>query len=312
MKTKLIGAALAVGLGLIACSSDPQASPDEACASFADSLCNKFKGCFPELFPSAYTDVANCVARQKIGCKNTVTAKGTGITSTDITTCGSGLSNASCDKIYNSDNTPLDGCRPKTGTLEAGTACQDDSQCKSSFCKFGTSSCGACGTRAAAGSKCDSTNDCEFGLVCGATSTCVKPGAAGDSCSNDKPCGGKLVCKTGTAGSTTGTCAAPGGAGDACNGADCDGSKALFCSAESRQCQAAKFANPGEACGFVSGTYTGCSGPGAVCATTGTGNGTCKAGAKDGEACDTTKGPFCQTPARCVNSVCTLPTACGG
>jgi len=311
MKSKIVAAAVALGITIVACSSS-EPSNDEACASFADSLCNKFKGCFPELFPSAYTDVANCVARQKLSCKNIVGGKGTAITSSDITTCGNGISNASCDKLYNSDNTPLDGCKPKAGSLGAGTACQDDSQCSTQYCKFGTSSCGACGNRVAAGSKCESTNDCEFGLVCGGNGTCVKPGAAGDSCSNDKPCGGKLVCKTATAGSTSGTCTAPAGTGESCTGNDCDGSKALFC-AESGQCQSAKFAAPGEACGIVSGTFVGCSGPGAVCVRAGNAaSGTCKAGAKDGEACDTTKGPFCQAPARCVSSVCTLPTSCGG
>jgi hypothetical protein len=313
MTKRFLGAGVALALALIACSSSKaEVSPDEACQSFSNSVCTKYKSCFPEVFAAVYTDVASCAARQSISCKNTLNAKSTAATPADAQACGSAFESASCDAAFLTDHQPLDACKPKTGGLADGTACQDDSQCKTGYCKFGTSSCGACGTRQSAGSKCESTSDCEFGLVCGGTGTCVKAGAAGDTCSKDKPCGGRLVCKTSTAGSTTGTCAAPGNAGDSCSGNDCDENKALFCNPQSKTCQTVSFAAPGAACGVIGGGYTACQGSGSVCKVgDGTTSGTCKAGPKDGEACGTDTGG-CQSPARCVNGVCTLPTSCGG
>ncbi len=313
MMKRLLGSGMGMLLVLVACSSTSQSTAD-ACASFSDSVCNKYKTCFPELFAAEYTSTTACAARQKISCTNALNAKSTAVTSGDATACGSAMSAASCDKFSSFGRDPLPECKPKAGPLAAGTACQDNGQCASSYCKFGTSSaCGACGTRVAAGSKCDTSDDCEYTLVCGGNKTCVKPGAAGDTCSSDKPCGGTLVCKTSTGG-TTGTCTAPANAGEACTGGDCNLTKGLFCNPQSAVCQLIKFEAPGAACGLTGGSVTFCQGSGASCeAAAGATTGTCKAGIADGAACSATgQGASCQSPARCVNSVCTLPTSCGG
>lgn len=300
---------------LVACSSsdDSNASPDSACQGYAQSVCSKLQSCAPDLLPGIYTDVPTCTTRLKIECLNAVNAKGTGIKTADVSTCSSAIGSVACDALLGEGNLMPDACRPKAGTLAAGTACQDSSQCTTTYCKVGaTNQCGACGTRVAAGSKCESSKDCEFGLDCSANGTCVALGKAGEACSNDKPCGGLLVCTTSGADATAGTCAAPGNAGDKCTGQTCDGTKALFCNPNTQTCQKATFVGPGSPCGLIGGGFVGCSGSGSVCETGDNGEGTCKAGLADGAACGGPGMGSCQSPARCVNSVCTLPTACGG
>lgn len=303
---------------LVACSSSDDggsASPDAACTNLTATLCAKVKTCFPDLYPALYTDDATCQARAKISCLNTVNAKGTAITSADLDACSSALNGLSdCNQALDFDRNPPEACKPKAGAGAAGAACQDSSQCSTKYCKLGTASaCGACAARAGAGAHCDVGDDCEYGLDCGGNNTCVAPGAAGESCSNDKPCKAGLVCKTGTAGSASGTCSAPSNAGEACTGDECDSSKGLFCNPSSKTCQKVTFASAGGACGFTGGNITLCQGSGSNCnVAAGTETGTCQAALADGAACGTTATASCQEPARCVNNVCTLPTSCGG
>ncbi len=296
-------------------SSNTASSPDAACDSISTTVCNKIKTCFPELFTFAYVDVPTCAAREKISCLNALNAKSTALTPSVAQACTSEQNDLSCDKILGSSRSPTPSCKPIAGTLAAGATCQDDDQCQSTYCKFGTdAACGACGTRVAAGEKCTASRDCEFGLVCGGNGTCVALAGAGASCDTSKPCASGLYCKGAGAGATTGSCSAYNQAGDACTGNDCDQFKLLVCSPTSKVCQTAKSATPGSACGLQGTDIILCQGPGAMCATaTGGGTGTCKAGLADGASCDATGTTgLCQAPARCVSSVCTLPTTCGG
>jgi hypothetical protein len=99
----------------------------------------------------------------------------------------------------------------------------------------------------------------------------------------------------------------------------CDRSRGLFCNATSKTCTAVTFAANGAACGVgADGNLIDCTGGVCYGSTIGGANptmGTCKSDATDGAACDTTNGPGCVAPARCVTGAgstagtCTLPDA---
>ncbi len=320
MITKHVAGALFGLFLLAACSSVVGgATPEAACDQFTNTICKKIKTCQPETFNFAYTDLATCVARTTIACKSTLAAKGTADTPSSLQACTGAYDALSCDRLVATHNPPTE-CKPLVGPLADGSSCQEDSQCKSTYCKFGTNAaCGACGVRVGAGQTCAVTKDCEYGLVCASavvgttvTSSCVRPGVAGASCGSGAPCERGLYCNSGTAG-TTGTCALTRKAGESCTGGDCDSLKLLACNTTTKVCQTYKTAAAGSACGLSGADYTLCQGLGATCATAGTSlSGTCTPGLADGAACTTTTGASCQFPATCVSGVCTLPTACGG
>ncbi len=301
-----------LGLWIVACSSGSSGgasvSADQSCTDVGNTICQKFDSCSAFFVQDTYGDTATCSARIELSCANQLAASGTGLTPALYETCAQSLSSATCADVLG-NNFPS-ACRAAAGQLATGTTCGDSSQCKSTYCNLGTDgTCGACGaSRASAGSKCNQTDDCNYGLVC-PEGVCTAPVAAGGTCDDTHPCQSALVCKNGV-------CATPDEAGMACTEASCDQLAGLYCPGGANAvCTKIAFATAGQPCGVINGGFTACSAGGHCKASgTGTGTGTCQAPAADGAACDDTAGPTCLPPAVCgaTSKVCTVadPATC--
>jgi hypothetical protein len=155
------------------------------------------------------------------------------------------------------------------------------------------------------------------------TSLCQDRVTLNGTCDSGHPCGSGLSC-TGDNSSMPGTCQnALTTAGEACGGTalpGCDGNVGLHCGGPSgtgKSCETITFANDGMACGTMGdGSFVQCIKGDCYTATgpiSGGQQGTCKADALDGAACDTNLGPGCTAPARCVTAAgstagtCTVP-----
>lgn len=117
-----------------------------------------------------------------------------------------GCSMACCQGTCLGGTAPV---RPKLGE-----SCATDSRCVSSYCDLSTQVCSA---YLAAGSQCNSDNDCQLGLAC--HTTCIALAAEGAACTASDDC--KSI---GDYCNATLKCARVGVAGDACaSNADCSG-----------------------------------------------------------------------------------------
>lgn len=300
------GVGLGIGIVLVACSgsssSGPGAStPEGACDQYVSTFCNKIAECFPFAIKAAYKDANDCIARQKDQCVKSLNAPSTGANPSNVSACATAISAATCDDVFKQP----DACKTPAGSLADGAPCADGAQCQGRACnKTGDSDCGACAKRIPAGGDC-STGQCDDGLTCASNGKCVAPGGAGSSCGESQPCLTPLVC-------SKGTCGKGGAAGAACSAEEpCNSLGGLGCDPASKTCKEVKFANPGETCGLVDGTFVGCAAGGDCNIASGTTSGTCQAALADGAACSE-DGPGCQEPAECRNGVCTIsdPGAC--
>jgi hypothetical protein len=317
MRRAAILSVLTLGLAALAgqgCSgSTASVSADQACTDAANALCAKLNMCSALFVQIVFGDVSTCVSRSHAPCASGLSAHGTGASPSTLEACAQAIPGASCTDVL-SHNTPA-ACKPLMGQLANGTACGDSSQCQSGYCNQGTgigqkSTCGVCGTQAAAGGACKVDDDCPYGAKCNTAQVCVTLGAAGATCDGTHPCQGTLACKGGT-------CATPDAAGQACtvdaSGQSCDTNQGQFCNLTNKVCQMIGTAGPGQPCGFVSGGLVACTGAG-LCKTSSTPgtSGTCLAPAADGASCDPLMGPSCLPPALCTGGKCTLadPSSC--
>lgn len=272
----------------------------QASADAATAFCARIQSCAPAYLSIGYGDVATCNTRFAKSILPSIGANGSAATPAMLETCAKAIANASCGDLL-SRNLPAE-CR-KPGTLADGSACATDDQCLNMRCKVAPNAvCGTCGSHAAAGASCAVDEDCDFGAKC-VNGTCAAYGKQGDPCSATRPCRADLACRSGS-------CAAPAATGDACTAfEECDVLHGVGCNPVTKKCEAFSFAQPGNACGFVSSQIVVCQGPGGDCvgATQQNPKGTCKAPAADGAACDNTNGPLCASPAVCMGGICTLP-----
>lgn len=291
-------------LGSLALSGCGSSTPDAACTSGGESYCAWLSRCVPVTLNVVWGDMATCVARVKLSCMEQFLS-GSNSKPEDVTGCGRAFEAQSCSGATAPDL--VKECQPKPGSRASGTACGNDWQCQSTFCKkSGGQACGTCATRIKVGESCES--GCELGLVCAQTSLterrCVVPGAAGASCYSSEACSGSLTCESRV-------CTEPTylGAGMACDPArsKCDYRQGLFCNTTTRVCAQAKYAKPGEACGTQpDGTLAVCTG-GASCPDGLGTNKVCVAPAMDGGTCNPTMDVGCISPASCSSNVCKLP-----
>ena len=275
-------------------------TPDKACTDAAAQLCTQLQNCAAPLVTTQYGDVATCQARAKLTCLPALMAPMTSANPDKLDQCATATSMLTCNQLFTRDTPEI--CKPLPGKLADGSACGDDGQCTSTYCKKPANEvCGVCGARAAAGGACALDADCDYKLTC-AMSVCVAPGAVGASCDGGHPCAPPNVCKAAL-------CTAPVGAGMACDPVvkDCDATKGLYCDPTTRVCALATFAAAGAPCGYVNGAFVGCAAAGHCKLATASLMGTCLAAAADGAACDITNGPECTAPAQCIGSVCKLP-----
>ena len=294
-------------------------SADTACTDSATARCAQRSMCTGGVgITKTFGDMTTCLAREKESCLNALAAKDTGNTPARTEQCITALKSESCADYF-AGNIPA-AC-VNTGTLTDGTACAFAGQCSATYCTgLGNAACGTCGAAIASGGDCSNNGTCARGQTCftstmlGTTkSTCLTESAAGASCSRTQPCATGLTCVgaiNGGMNPTPGTCMAAGAMpGVACDplvrtGAGCDRSLGLWCNATSKTCTAITFAANAAACGVgTDGNLTDCTGGTCFGSVNGGANptmGTCKADAADGAACDTTNGPDCINPARCV------------
>ncbi len=294
-------------------------SADSACTDIAATRCAQRSMCTNSIgITKTYGDQNTCLAREKLSCVNALAAKDTGNTPTRVETCNAALKTESCADFF-AGNTPP-AC-VNAGTLADSSACAFAGQCTSSYCTgLDNAACGTCGEPLATAADCSNGGTCARGQTCytttGAnpTTTCLTEGGAGASCSRTAPCGTGFTCVGAVfAGMnpTPGSCMADGTtAGAACDptartGAGCERAIGLFCNTMSKTCTTVTYAADGAACGEgTDGNLTDCAGGNCYGSTNGAmpTMGTCKANAADGAACDTSAGPDCLAPARCVTA----------
>jgi hypothetical protein len=316
-----------------------------ACADSAIARCAQNDKCTNNVSDkNKYGDETTCVSRLTAQCVKNLGAPGTGATPATVESCAQAIPMEMCSAYLGND--PDDSCLPPMGTVANGSACGLSAQCASTYCQIPAhGSCGVCANVPMAGDACGPTGECggRGGLVC-QNDVCVAQGALNAACDKDNPCGPDLSCVGAKAG-TKGACTAPVAmVGATCDpnkltGPGCDNTLGLYCSPATKQCVAVTFATDGQPCGEVSGGLVICQAGtciipaasddggldaslddgGAEGGTTATKQGTCKAFAMENQACDTSGGPFCMGPAKCIYAsdastagTCTLldPSAC--
>ena len=254
------------------------ASADAACTALAQAICDRTSACTPFALSAIYGDASTCLAREKISCTATLAAPSAGATPTTAQACADSFPSLSCDD-FSSGNFGT-ACKVQPGKLALGATCGDSSQCASTFCASGpASNCGTCATVTSVGDACVN-GACSAGLSCNTTTMkCIAPGAgkAGTSCTSN---------------------------------ADCDLAHAVGCDTTGGKCVALTVASgPGDTCGadaIKATMFTLCP-AGGDCS--GSVLGKCIANASDGASCDSTNGPYCLLPAKCVSGSCALPNA---
>jgi hypothetical protein len=287
----------------------------------AGALCTKLNECAPFLLAAVYGDLATCASRLTKTCTAASQSDGSGTTPSALAACETALAGASCADVL-SNNLPCNF----NGTLLAGAACGDNSQCASGFCNHPATTCGVCAEKAVEGGPClsGSNDECGAGLVCTKNATCAKPAASGKTCEeNSHPCLAGTFC------TAAGTCADVVNAGQECPGAFLDLTKGVLCwgrhsAAAPQLAVQLGAAAPGRACGLSPGPSlpaTLCAPGGVPACTLAAGGimlfgaptkGICAAPVQDGFTCDTTS--VCEPGAQCINAMCTIPSGkyCGG
>jgi hypothetical protein len=309
------------------CGAHDSDNADTTCQAMGVSVCDYLFRCSPVF--ALWKSKDDCIAVEKASCLNELSLKGGGMTvgvawaETEI------FSSTSCViKTFTVDAS----CAP-AGTLDAGTACVENSECKaSSWCKktHSTDYCGVCTAIPAVGTKCTSSSDCGAGsnssLTC-SNGACAKPSATGGSCSWDGDCVSTDYCsgsKCLTHTSLGGTCAKTNEcvSGLTCQNKVCSEFTAVpeggACDSQTMcawglSCQNTKCAKivPGGECGMITtdagASYIIC-GPGQYCqVATGSYSGTCADTVALGGTCDAAKAN-CDMGLTCISGKCGFVT----
>jgi len=286
---------------------DTSVSPDTACTSAANAICDKLQECAPFLITVGFASRDACVDRFKINCTSGFSAPGTSATPTRLQQCSTDARGATCEDIVS--RTLPESCRTVPGSLQDGNVCGNDAQCANKLCRVAKgSTCGACSSLGAAGAACESDGDCDYGLQC-FDKKCLSRGRAGAACSATAPCIGTLGC-------VNGVCATPLAAGAACTFKvgenSCDAGKGFYCNPTTSTCTQISTAGPGGQCEFGLKGITACTSGSECKIPVGQTTGTCAAAAADGATCNDDTGPKCLAPARCAAGICTIadPSKC--
>jgi hypothetical protein len=274
-----------------------------------------------------YGDMATCLQREQLACKNGLAAPQTGNSPAKVEACVKAFATYSCQDFF--DNNPPADCTV-TGARANGMTCTFGGQCTSGYCQGAkTSVCGMCADMPAAGADC-TDSACGHNQRCvNADNTCESVVSLNGACDSTHPCDSGLAC-VGSSATMMGTCQMGGSMpGVACgNGAPttaCDNSLGLYCAgpAGSKTCMPIALVGDGMSCGLLAdGSRVDCMAGDCYTATgaaTGSAVGTCKASVVEtaaNPACDTNLGPGCLAPARCVVAtgggtagMCVVPVA---
>lgn len=315
--TSSILATAAVSAVVIACGGSSSSGgdgpvSDATLEAISGSFCDRIAACYGDFFVKVVIgDTATCKTRLGLELKASVRGVGAQVKESAAATCKTAVDAAGCN-ILLSDGIPECDFR---GTLADGAACANDSQCVSGACFVDAKTdCGKCGARAAEGADCTSAK-CARGLACNASNKCQKRVAEGGACDAGTACEVPLSC-------ISGKCGKGLAKGAACkngqNQPPCDQTSGLYCKPPNATtpdgtCTAFTVASAGQACGLTVQPidYATCEKSQCVGAS-GTTKGTCQVYLADGAACDATKQPDCQFPAKCRNGKCAVldPTVC--
>ena len=294
--------ALASGIGfVVACSSTSNGSSvtaAQASTDAAQALCTRVNDCAPAYMNLAFGSVTECETRYAASVGRGIGANGSNLTADQLEACAKALPATTCADVLGR-SLPA-ACHGPAGTLADGAPCADDSQCLNKKCKSSgpNTTCGTCGSPAAAGGACVASDDCADGLAC-ASSVCVVFGATGSTCDAAHPCNSTLAC-------VAGKCGPPQAAGAACkDSSECDQLHGIIC--DGKKCSQLSLVAAPTTCGLINGAYTLCSGGASCTGIMQTGMGTCTAAPQDGTACEVDGGAKCEDPAKCVNGKCTAP-----
>jgi hypothetical protein len=283
--------------------SIPSVTPAEACPALIKAYCAKAQACYPFAWQIAWPDAATCETRINLTCPQLAQVMGTRVTGSDLQACAAKLTNLSCEDYF-ALSSPIQACGFPSGTLTDGSACGEDVQCQSLYCKKDAGlDCGKCTVASKSGGVCTTSSDCEKGLACvGAAgarqcTAYLQLGASCSTASNSVPCISTLACRNGT-------CATPAKLGESCSttAQDCDKLSGLSCPVAGK-CVAPATAQLGGTCGQQGSTYILCTG-GTSCDSA---TKKCVAPSADGGSCVPSGTPGCQAPAKCATSVCKIP-----
>ena len=305
--TVVSGIVLACGGSSSNGANGPVKVTDKTLGAIADSFCDRIAACYGDFFVKALMgDTATCKFRLELEVKASAKGPGVQIEDAEAARCKAAVDAAACNTLL------ADGVKECDfrGTLADGAACANDSQCTSGGCYVDAKTdCGKCGTRAAEGADCTSSR-CARSLTCSAANKCVKTVAEGGACDTNIPCEPSLSC-------IRAKCGKGLASGAACKNAEnetpCDGFAGLFCKPPSATvadgtCAPFTVATANQLCGVTlqpTVDYAFCKNSQCVGATSTT-RGTCKSFLEDGAACDATKQPDCQFPAKCRNGKCAM------
>ncbi len=300
-------AALFGGIGfVVACSTTSNGSSvttAQASTDTAVALCTRFNDCAPAYMNLAFGSVTECQTRYAATVGRGVGANGSNLTADELESCAKALPAASCADVLGRSLPAV--CHGPAGSLADGAPCSDDSQCLNKKCKSSgpNTTCGICGSPAAAGGACITSDDCADAMGC-AASVCVAFGATGSTCDAAHPCNSTLAC-------VAGKCGPVQAAGAACkSSSECDQLHGIIC--DGKACTKISFVSAPATCGLLGGVYTLCSNGATCTGIAATGMGSCTAAPKDGTACNVDGGAKCEDPAKCVSGVCTTsdPATC--
>jgi hypothetical protein len=283
----------------LACSSSSNASAE---ATGCDDLYTKyFARCALAGYPAS--EISRLQGRWDTYCDSFTSLPGFTATGAEIEQCAAAYGTLDCD----SEVTPPACSALNTGTLAAGAACLQGSQCESGSCDTnlpdggGTtaSGCGTCDTLVPLGGSCLATNS-----ACAPNATCnqVQNGSA-------PPTATCIASSTADAGPAPTTIAA----GGACNlsGSDSYCGPGLGCGPQNT-CVALTYVTAGQPCdyetkfclvGSCNGATTTESPDGGISSTPGT----CPTVLTEGQSCTAnSSATTCDTFASCVNGTCVL------
>ena len=292
-------------LVVVGCGTDITA--DQACTTLAQDECTELMTCSAADMQRRWPDIATCESRRKLACTQALAAPENANSPSHEEACAAAIAKDTCDAYLSGVEPPME-CLPPNGTAANGAACSYAGQCASSFCAVAPGSlCGTCANEPAAGDSC-ATQGCGPTLNCvGSTMICQIPVASGGQCSKDLPCTEGQSC-VGATMTAMGTCMPQGTTvGASCDarqmtGPNCSPAAGLTCGTTTNQCAIQPLVAAGQPCGVTNGLFVGCLAGASCKRATGSATGTCVAPAADGAACDSTNGPSCTTPAKCVIS----------
>jgi hypothetical protein len=271
------------------------------CDSWANAECTQLMSCAPDILTVDYSSLDACKARYALLCSLALEAPMTAATGSYFGACATAIGALSCHDFL--DGVVPTACTPGAGPMANGAVCLADQQCASTYCKNLAGFCGVCEPLGLAGDSCDTTADCQAGLVCTNSGLCTPPIAVGDPCVE-----GDGTCSTGSF-CPFNICSPLLELGASCFTADgtsfdfCNFYDLLYCNDEGK-CAQGTIAAVGEACNSEcttgSATCVVCTAA-ATCV-----DNVCVAPAADGAGC--LDGVGCTSPAKCIGGVCTLPT----